>query len=101
MRRTGGAGRMRPFVGLGGEGGEGKNVKFENLPVSHIFVTKALCTNIASDLLAIDLQLNVQIACDGLQQKFQHAEYSTFDPSTSQSILIRFLTIFTVILGIS
>ena len=46
------------------------------------------CTDIASNLFAIDLRLNVQIACDGLQQKFQHAEYFTYDPLISQSILI-------------
>ena len=33
------------------------------------------CTDIASNLLAIELQLDVRIACNGLQQKFQHAEY--------------------------
>ena len=33
------------------------------------------CTDIASNLLAIELQLDAQIACKGLQQKFQHAEY--------------------------
>ena len=38
------------------------------------------CTDVASNLLAIDLQLAVQIACDGLQQKFQNAEYFTCDP---------------------
>ena len=37
-------------------------------------------TDVASNLLAIDLQLDVQIACDGLQQKFQHDKYFTGDP---------------------
>ena len=35
------------------------------------------CTHVASYLLAIGLRSGVQIACDGLQQKFQHAEYFT------------------------
>ena len=35
------------------------------------------CTDVASSLLAIDLRLNVRIAFDGLQQKFQHAKYFT------------------------
>ena len=34
-------------------------------------------TDVANNLLAIDLRLDVQIACDGLQQRFQHAEYFT------------------------
>ena len=31
------------------------------------------CTDVACNLLAIDLRLNIRIACDGLQHKFQHA----------------------------
>ena len=31
------------------------------------------CTDVASNLLAIELQLDVRIACNGLQQKFLHA----------------------------
>ena len=31
-------------------------------------------TDAGSNLLAIDFQLYMQIACDCLQQKFQHAE---------------------------
>ena len=31
-------------------------------------------TDVARNLLAIDLRLDFQIACDGLQQKFHHAE---------------------------
>ena len=46
------------------------------------------CTDIASNLLAIDLQLDVRIACNGLQQKFQHAEYFTCNPLISQPIFI-------------
>ena len=46
------------------------------------------CTDVASNLLAIDLRLNVRIAFDDLQQKFQHAEYFTCDPLISQAILI-------------
>ena len=38
------------------------------------------CTDVASNLFAIDLQLDVPIACDCLQQKFQHVEYFTCDP---------------------
>ena len=30
------------------------------------------CTHMASNLIAIDLRLDVQIVCDGLQQKFRH-----------------------------
>ena len=37
-------------------------------------------THVAHNLPAIDLQLDVQNGCDGLQQKFQHAEYFTYDP---------------------
>ena len=32
------------------------------------------------------VRLNVPIACDGLQQKFQHAEYFTCNPSISQPV---------------
>ena len=39
-----------------------------------IYLLVKPCTDVASNLLAIDLRFNVQIACDGLQQKFQHAE---------------------------
>ena len=46
------------------------------------------CADIASNLLAIDLRLTVRIACDGLQQKCQHAEYFACHPLISQSILI-------------
>ena len=46
------------------------------------------CTDIASNLLAIELQLDVRFACNGLQQKFQHAEYFTCDPLISQPIFI-------------
>ena len=42
------------------------------------------CTDITSNLLGIDLRLDVQIVCDGLQQKFQYAEYSTCEPLISQ-----------------
>ena len=46
------------------------------------------CTDVASNLLAIELQLDVRIACNGLQQKFQHAEYFTCEPLISQPIFI-------------
>ena len=36
------------------------------------------CTDVARNLLVIDLHLNVRIACNGFQQKFQHAEYFVF-----------------------
>ena len=42
------------------------------------------CTDIASVLLAIDLRLDIRIACDGLQL----ADYFTGDPLKSQSIVI-------------
>ena len=48
------------------------------------------CMDTASNLLVIDLQLDIQIACDGLQEKFQHTEYFTCNLLISQSILIRF-----------
>ena len=34
-------------------------------------------THIARNLLVIELRLDVRIASDDLQQKFQHAEYFT------------------------
>ena len=46
------------------------------------------CTDVTSPLLTIELQLDVRIACNGLQQKFQHAEYFTCDPLISQPIFI-------------
>ena len=69
----------------------------------HIFVkisqtTIKPYTDVASNLLAIDLRLDVHIACDGLQQKFQHAEYFTCDPLRSQPLVIRFSNIFFTIL---
>ena len=48
------------------------------------------CTDVASNLLVIDLRLDVQIPCDDLQQMFEHAEYFTCDPLISQPILIQF-----------
>ena len=53
-------------------GGGGRMVitSFCALVISH-----KPCTDIASNLLAIELQLDVRIACNGLQQKFQHAVY--------------------------
>ena len=44
-----------------------------------IFTIKP-CTDVASNLLVIGLQLDVRIASDGLQQKSQHAEYFTCNP---------------------
>ena len=57
------------------------------------------CTDVTSNLLAIELQLDVRIACNGLQQKFQHAEYFTCDPLISQPIFIPSLNGFHHILG--
>ena len=64
-----------------------------------MFLTFKLCTDVASNLVAIDLRLDVRIACDGLQQKFQRAEYFTCDPLITQPIFIGF-TVFTVFLEI-
>ena len=36
-------------------------------------------TDVASNLLVIDFQLDIRIACDDLQQKLQHAEYFICD----------------------
>ena len=47
------------------------------------------CTDVAINLLAIDCRLDVPIACDCLQQKFQYAEYFTCDPLITQPILIQ------------
>ena len=49
------------------------------------------CTDSASHLLAINLPLDVRIACNGLQQKFHHF---TSDPLISQPILIQSSHIF-------
>ena len=40
------------------------------------------CTYIPHNLLAINSRLDVRIACDGLQQKFQHAEHFTHAPTS-------------------
>ena len=47
-------------------------------------------THVAHNLLVIDLQLDVQNDCDGLQQKFQHAEYFTCDPLITLPFAFRF-----------
>ena len=54
------------------------------------------CTYVACNLLAVDSQLEVQIACDDLYQKFQHAKYFTCDLLIPQSILICFHTVFSI-----
>ena len=46
--------------------------------------------DVASNSLAIDLRLYVRNACNGLQQRFQHAEYFTCNPLISQSISSQF-----------
>ena len=55
-------------------------------------LTKVLClkpsTDVASNLIAIDLRFDVRITCAGLQQKFQHAEHFTCDPLISQPIFM-------------
>ena len=48
------------------------------------------CTDVANNLLEIDLRLEVSITCDGLQQKFQHAEYLTCDPLMPELISMQF-----------
>ena len=45
-------------------------------------------TDVASNVVAMDLRLDVQIACDGLQPKFQCAEYFTVTPLISQPVFI-------------
>ena len=47
------------------------------------------CADVASNLLAIDLRLDVRIACEYLEPKFQHAEHFTCDPLITQLIFIR------------
>ena len=43
-----------------------------------------LRTHVARNLLAIQLRLDIRIAWDDFQQKFQHAEYFTCDPLITQ-----------------
>ena len=43
-------------------------------------------THVARNLFAIDLQLDVQNDCEGLQHKFQHADYLTRDPLIIQPL---------------
>ena len=45
------------------------------------------CTDVASNLLAIDLRLNIRKAYDGSQQKFQQTQYFTSNPLISQSLI--------------
>ena len=53
------------------------------------------CTDVASNLLVIDLRLVVWIACDGSKQKFKHAEHLTCDPLVNYSPNFhRFLLLF-------
>ena len=67
----------------------------DQLPVSSMSVFK-LCTEVASILPVIDLGLDIRIACDGLQQKFQHVEYFTCDPLKSQLMFLQFQMVFTI-----
>ena len=62
-------------------------------PCQKVSDTFKPCTDVASNLLAIDLRLNVQIAPDGLQMKFQNAEYFTCNPLIPQQFFIQFSTI--------
>ena len=48
------------------------------------------CTDVASNFVVIDLGLDVRIACDDLQQKFQHAEYFTCDPLNTRPLISEF-----------
>ena len=50
-------------------------------------------TEVARNLLVINLLLDVPIAPDGLQKKFQHAEYFTCNPLIPQRFFIQFSTI--------
>ena len=45
--------------------------------VSYLYGSQSLkpLTDVARNLLAIELRLDVRNDCDGLQQKFQHAKY--------------------------
>ena len=47
-------------------------------------------TSRLSNLLAMDLRLDVRNDRDGLHCKFQHAEYFTCDPLITRPIFIRF-----------
>ena len=58
-----------------------------------VFLFLKPCTDVASILLPIDLRLDIQIACDGLQ----HAKYFTCDPLISQPIVIRISEVFHLI----
>ena len=61
--------------------------------VEHRHITPL--TDIAHNLLAIDLQLDIRNNCEGLQQKFQHAEYFTYDYSANfYQIFKRFSLLF-------
>ena len=51
-------------------------------------------TDVARTLFAVDLRLDVQNDCDGLQQKFQHAEYFTCDSLITQPMIIGFSNVF-------
>ena len=55
------------------------------------------CTDVANNWLVIDLWLDVQIACNGLQQKFQQSEYFTCDPLISSHHLSLIFTSFPMI----
>ena len=52
--------------------------------------TLSSCLHVACNLVAIDLQLDLQMACNDLQQKFQHAEYFITDLLIIQPIPILF-----------
>ena len=70
----------------------------ENLSMIQLVIKPR--TYVAHNLLAVDLQLHVQITWDDLHQKFQHAQYFTGDPLIHQPIVICFHTVFSINLRI-
>ena len=53
--------------------------------LSQVWINSPSCGDLspAGNLVAIGLQLDIRIACKGLQQKFQHVEHFTCDPLIS------------------
>ena len=56
----------------------------------HQLATVKPLTDFVCNLVGIDLGLDVRNDCDGLQQKFQHADYCTCDSLITQPTFIRF-----------
>ena len=71
---------------------------FRKYPMSCPFIFCVMSlkprAHVSCNLLAIDLRLDVRNDCDGLEQKFQHAEYFTSDPLI---IFKRFSLLFSMI----